>query len=693
MGDSLTSALPEPHAALARGLLLGQRASIPRDLTDEMNRAGISHIVAISGYNVTLVAQFVVIGLAWLIGRRQATVVAMAFVWVFAMFVGGSGSVSRATVMSEVMLGAMLVGRPGSGLTAVAFAAALLTAWRPVLVQDVGFQLSVAATIGIIVLAGPLQERLKPAFERVSPLPGAYLAEMVSVTLAASLAASPVLAATFGRVSLASLVPANVVAGLLFVPILATTSLTAVVGLVSEDAARALGQVTYLPLEALIQTGRIGASLPYSSLSVEGFGLTGAAVSYVILGALLYWLTRRPATDDGEEGRPASFRLQPALGLTVALLIASGWLAYDGWIADAAPSQLTVSVLDVGQGDATLIQTPAGLRVLIDGGPSTDRLLQGLSKELPPSARRLDLVVLSDAQDEHAAGLVEVLQRYEVGAVLTTPHLGVSPSFRALRDEIDRREVRLLTASAGQTLQLGPGVQLQVVSPSATQTSSDAAPLVLRLVDRNVSFLLAGALPAGDEESLIASGLELQATALVLPRHGAESRWTRRAHRSDRAAPGPDFGRAARHGHAGACDRAGAAGVPELRTDTQRQRAFALRRRAVACRSRARWAASALPVFEVAPGNKGTAQSPRPPHARNLYRRLASSPRRAPESNFGAVHERHQQRTGRRCGGCRSITGRWWPRGPQARLRPAAPRAGCSGCSTGPHPAPSRSCG
>ena len=127
-----------------------------------MNRAGISHVVAISGFNVTLVAQFVVIGLAWLIGRRQATVVAMGFVWVFALFVGGNGSVLRAAVMSEVMLGAMLAGRPGSGLTAVAFAAAVLTAWRPALIQDVGFQLSVAATVGIVVLAGPLQERLRP---------------------------------------------------------------------------------------------------------------------------------------------------------------------------------------------------------------------------------------------------------------------------------------------------------------------------------------------------------------------------------------------------------------------------------------------------------------------------------------------------------------------------------------------------
>ena len=527
MGDALTAALPEPHAALARGLLLGQRASIPGDLTDDMNRAGISHIVAISGYNVTLVAQFVVIGLAWLVGRRQAIVVAMAFVWVFALFVGGNGSVLRATVMSEVMLGAMLVGRPGSGLTAVAFAAALLTAVRPVLIQDVGFQLSVAATIGIVVLAGPLQERLKPAGERLSPAFGAYMAETVSVTLAASLAASPVLAATFGRVSLMSLIPANVVASLLFVPILAATSLTAVVGLVSADGARALGEVTYLPLEALIQTGRIGASLPYSSLSVEGFGLTGAIVFYVMLGAFWYWLTRRPSIDALDVDKLPSFRLQPALGLTLALLIAAGWLAYDGWTADAAPSQLTVTVLDVGQGDATLIQTPAGLRVLIDGGPSTDRLLQALSKELPPAARRLDLVVLSDARDEHAAGLVEVMQRYEVGAVLTTPQLGVSPSFRALRDEVDRRDVPLLTASAGQTLQLGPDVQLQVVSPAATQTSSDAAPLVLRLVDRSVSFLLAGALPAGDEPSLLSAGLDVQATTLVLPRHGAESRWTR----------------------------------------------------------------------------------------------------------------------------------------------------------------------
>jgi competence protein ComEC len=286
-----------------------------------------------------------------------------------------------------------------------------------------------------------------------------------------------------------------------------------------------------------------------------------------MLGALWHWLSRRPVIDEPDEDARPSFRLQPALGLTLALLIAAGWLAYDGWTADAAPSQLTVSVLDVGQGDATLIQTPAGLRVLVDGGPSTDRLLQALSKELAPAAHRLDLVVLSDARDEHASGLVEVLQRYEVGAVLTTPQLGVSPSFRALRDEIDRRDVPLLTATAGQTLQLGPGVQLQVVSPAATQPSSDAAPLVLRLINRNVSFLLAEALPAGDEPSLLNAGVDVRATALVLPRHGAESRWTRELI----AATGPGLaivstGPRAMGMPAPATELA-LRGVPELRTD------------------------------------------------------------------------------------------------------------------------------
>ncbi|HLG11636.1 MAG TPA: ComEC/Rec2 family competence protein, partial [Dehalococcoidia bacterium] len=195
-GEALERALPEPESALARGILLGQRASIPEDVTDDFNRAGISHLIAISGQNVVLVAGFVVAALASLIGRRPATVVAIAVVLFYAVFVGASPSVLRAALMATVMLGAVLVGRPGSALPGVVVAAAVLVAARPLLIDDASFQLSFASTLGIVLVSQRLRLMI---LARINLLPGwlaAFLAENLAITTAASFAVLPVIAGT-----------------------------------------------------------------------------------------------------------------------------------------------------------------------------------------------------------------------------------------------------------------------------------------------------------------------------------------------------------------------------------------------------------------------------------------------------------------------------------------------------------------
>lgn len=529
MDAALAKALPEPESALARGILLGSRGAIPADLTDDLNRAGISHLIAISGYNVTLVAAFIVATLAWLIGRRQALVVAMLFVPLFAVFVGGGGSVLRAAVMGEVMLGASLAGRPGSALNAVVLAGAVLTVLRPAIIQDVSFQMSFAATVGIVVASRPMKERLEAVLTHFVPPVAAPLAESTAVTMAASLAVLPVMAAIFGRVSFVALVPANLAAVWAFPLMMLGAALTAVAGLVSEPLGHLVGDVAYVPLWYLVQVARLGAKLPYASMSVDGVGVLGAAVGYVALAALGFALLRTRVPKPREETPPTAasrFRLRPGLATALVMLVAAGWLGW-GELASAASDRLTLTVLDVGQGDATLIETPSGLHILIDGGPSGDRLLQALGNELSPSQHHIDLVVLSDARDEHDAGLVALVERFEVGAVLTTSRPGTGAAYRDLVSLLQSKGIAVTEASEGQWIELGDGAHLEVLSPVADAPGVNTQSLVLRIVRGGSSVLLANALDPADEDALLASGTDLRSTALVLPRHGSDSASTR----------------------------------------------------------------------------------------------------------------------------------------------------------------------
>jgi competence protein ComEC len=568
LSASLEQALPEPESALARGILLGERASIPGDLTEDFNRAGISHLIAISGQNVVLVAGFVVASLASLIGRRPATAIAMGFVLVYAVFVGASPSVLRAAVMATVMLGAVLAGRPASALPGVVLAAAVLVAAKPLLIDDVSFQLSFAATLGIVLASQRLRVLFLP---RLALLPGwlaTFLAENAAITTAASLAVLPVIAGTFGRISLVSL-PANLLAAPVFVLALLGSAATALAGVLHPGLGRITGEVAYLPLNALVRIGRVAADVPGASLEVSGIGTIEIGAMCVAVAAMILLVHRLPAVVDTE---PASRgRVKPALAAAALVLVAAVFV----WWGDLRPDtdHLSLTVLDVGQGDALLIETPAGARILVDGGPSGARLVQALGRQLSPSERRIDLIVLTHAQDDHVTGFVELLQRYEVGGALAGPLDGQTAAYEAWREELAQLDVPLHVATAGRSIDLGDGVRIEILGPppealSDTQDDYNNNSVVLRLVYGSVSFLLTGDLAAEGEDALLASGADLHSNVLKVGHHGSDGSTTP----AFLDAVGPELavisaGADNNFGHPSPTTRLRLAGVPLLRTD------------------------------------------------------------------------------------------------------------------------------
>jgi competence protein ComEC len=585
LGELLQRSMPAEEASLARAILLGQRTAMPRDLTQDFNDAGISHLVAISGYNVMLVAGFVLASLSWLTGRRAATLIAMLLVLMFAVFVGATPPVMRAALMAQVVLSAELFGRPGSAAGALAIAAAVLTAENPQIVHFASFQLSVAAALGLAVLAGPLQERLRlllPGF-------GAIIAEPAAVTIAASLAAQPLIALHFQRVSLVAL-PANLVALPAFPLVLLGSAVTALFGGVSQDAGRFSGSVAYLPVAYIILAGRTFASLPLAVVSLEGAAAAGALLFAFLLAALgLAVRIRTGSTESPNERLSESFwaslfihryetparrpplRLRPLLGVALVLALLGGGVWYDALVPDER--DLAVTFLDVGQGDAILIETPSGRRVLVDGGPSPDVLQRELARQLPARARRIDLVVLTHAQTDHVAGLVGLGQRYAVGAYLVGNSQGLSAAYVAWAQDAIREGSAISPTGAGRRLDLGDGIRLEVLAPASprlegTRDDVNNNSVVLRLVHGRVSFLLTGDLAAAGEQALLDSGQDLRSTVLKLGHHGSDGSSSAEFLRS--VSPHlavVSVGHGNPYGHPSPTTRLRLRGLPLLRTD------------------------------------------------------------------------------------------------------------------------------
>ena len=511
---AIAARLPETSAPLLAGLLLGERSALPREIDAGFRRAGVYHILAVSGFNVALLAG-AVFGALGLCGvpRRGAAGVAAGVLVGFALVVGGQPSVLRATVMGLLLLGALLLDRESQLPNALALAGLGLLLWRPGDLWEPGFQLSFAATAGIVHLGPAVTAGL---VARGAP---GWLAGAVAVSLGAQAAVTPLMLAHFNQLSLI-----GVVANLLVVPLAAVATTLGMLALLVELASSALAALLFhalwLVLIALRAAVSLAAALPAAMVHLPSPSATIVVAWY---GALLL-----------APGIAASRRVRLVVGVLVTLVAA---LSIWPWLRPTE-SMLRVTFLDVGQGDATLIELPEGPRLLVDGGPGGARHFDVGERVLAPflwnrPLARLDAVALTHWDADHSGGLAAVLTHFHVGEFWESgrPPGGAPETVAALvRSRAPRRAL-----AAGQRLWLGPAlITVLGPSPDPAQTANDQS-LVLRLDWRGVSLLLAGDLGARGETALLERAGPVAALALKVAHHG--SRFSSTAPFLERARP------------------------------------------------------------------------------------------------------------------------------------------------------------
>jgi competence protein ComEC len=530
--DRLDESLPEPQSSLAAGILFGARGELPADLRDAMRLTGTSHLVAVSGWNVTILVGAWIAVLAWPIGRRPAAWASIAVIIGYTMLVGGQASVVRAAIMASTYVMSIIVGRQSAAPVGLAIAAAAMTAVDPQVVHDVGFQLSFAATIGLIALANPLRIRAEAAVQRWPQIADAPITrpaiETLTISLSAILFTLPITAVNFGQVSLVAL-PANLLAVPAFVAVAFTAGLVLLAGLF--PGGEIVQWIAWIPATYMIGVIELMASVPGASVFVGGLGVWFAIGWYAVLGAGTWLVTRQPidVPQPGRHWKQPRSRGATALA-TGVLVVAATAFVWSSLLTDDDGDRLSVMFLDVGQGDAVLIEGPDGNRILVDGGPSGDAAAAALSRALPFYDRRIDLLVLSHPAADHGGGLLEVLDSYNVGAVLDSPVESASSFALAWEDAVAHSGLPRYVAERGMQIDLGDGALLEVISPESSELSPWAdlndGSTVLRLTMGEVSFLLTGDIEEEAEATLVHSGTDLRATVLKVAHHGSRTSTT-----------------------------------------------------------------------------------------------------------------------------------------------------------------------
>lgn len=455
---------------LTLGLLIGDTRFLRAHDAENLRRAGLAHYVAVSGSNVA------VFMLGWWIVTAPVAIrprlragLGLVGLGIFVVITRWEPSVVRASVMTAVPLVGAVVSVPVDPWMALGTAVTVLLLVSADLLGSVGFQLSVAATAGVLVGIALARGR-KPRWLWMSLL----------VTVFAQLAVAPIILGVFGSMPLWA-----PVANLIVAPIVTAATVAGGLSLV-------VGALT--PLAALLSS-LVLIVADWASRGPQ-LGAVGVAAA-VTLGSLVAYRTTR------------------TLGIVLGLLVVvAGVGGTASWPVD--PS---VTVLDVGQGDAILIQAPSGAAMLIDGGSNPGTIDRALRHH---GVSRLDIVVATHGDADHVGGLAEVVASFDVGTLWVSAHAGPSELLTAVLDAALDRSIPVVEVERGVGARLGE-IMIEVVSPSRRFASDNDGSIVI-IASAALSVLLPGDIEAIGQREL----QELRPDIMVVPHHGSAStdqRW------------------------------------------------------------------------------------------------------------------------------------------------------------------------
>ncbi|MEM9955113.1 MAG: ComEC/Rec2 family competence protein [Chloroflexota bacterium] len=518
----IADALPDPESALLTGILLGNERGIAPNLSDDFSRVGASHVIAISGFNMAIIAGLVMGILEKPFKDRKwvATIIGIIVLAIYTILVGANAAVVRAAVMSSLLVIAPQLNRRSFVPASLAFVSILMSLFNPLVLWDLSFQLSFFAVLGLALFTEPLERGFDRIIASIIPHPyakrvSAFLNEPIVVSIAALIMTMPLTILYFGRLSLVSLL-----VNLLIVPVQAYILFfggsALLLSLISPQLAQLIFWLNMLLLQWTIGVVRFFGNLTFADIEVRLSGELVWGFFAVIIGGAIVNATRPQWAI--RLGR----RLQrnPILPTMTFIAIGLGILLLN--LTLARPNgDLHVWFLDVGHSNAILIETPDGSQILIDGGRFPSRLLTEIGDRVPFYDHNLELVIITHPDEFDLGALPAVLRRYNAQTVLVNGQPNLSETFTEVEIAIADSEV--VPVVAGYSITMDDGTLIEVLHPQVRPELDDDigdGAMVLRVSYGEVSFLLTSDVTQTGQFEMLDSGQWLGASVMQLPQHG-----------------------------------------------------------------------------------------------------------------------------------------------------------------------------
>ncbi|MFQ5900211.1 MAG: DNA internalization-related competence protein ComEC/Rec2 [Thermodesulfobacteriota bacterium] len=522
-----------PENALLKALLLGEKGEIPQDIREVFIRTGIAHILAISGLHIGIVA----LVSFWIVYRflrlsewilltsniKKLSLLISVIPIILYGFIGGfSIPTQRAVVMALVFIFAILLDREKDIYNTVAVAALIILVFHPLSILDPSFQLSFAAVISIIYIVSWLRFKGEGDIEEALLLKRVRMKNWIQtlffIPLAASIGTSPLIIFYFNRISILGFL-----ANLLIVPIIGfiVVPLTLFSGFISfiyYPAAVPFIHISAAILSLAVKVAGFFSGIPYASMWVSTPSLLSIGLYYTGVVSLLEMKRRKGA-------------------VYVFATAASLFILYrfGGYLYERTEPNLEIAFISVGQGDSTLVEFPGGKTMLVDGGGIRSDNFDTGKRVIAPilwnkGINRIDYLVLTHPQADHLKGLVFIAENFGIGEFWWNGDKGELEEYGELMQILEKKGIKTRVIHKDTPSLYIRGIKVEPLHPPFGEEGlgvNDLS-LVLRLLYKRFSLLLAGDIEKEGEEALLKSGIDIRAVAVKVPHHGSTTSSTSR---------------------------------------------------------------------------------------------------------------------------------------------------------------------
>jgi len=508
---TLNSSMPEKESYIMAGMLIGYTDKMPEELEEDFRRAGLSHIMAVSGANIAfLLAPFL-----WLLKKaglnpRWSSALAFPCMLFYVYATGMEASVVRAAIMAGITLTGMLLWRKADIYCSLAASAIIILFYNSFMLFDLGFILSFAATLSLVIF-------YKPMFSRMPEKMPKIIRDTTAGTISAQLGVIPIIAYCFNTISIIS-----VFSNLLIVPltgiITVLGAVIVVLGNILFPAARLLGTVLGAMIDLMMMITEKMAAIPWAEINIATPSIILVLLYYFILLYLRFWHPKLAK----ETARPVFASIMLLCGVVILVI-------------SIPDKSLRIYFADVGQGDCAIIRTPSGKNIILDGGGNIndtegsyvgERIVVPLLYNL--NMTDIDLMIASHGHMDHIGGLKTVIEKMNVKKLIVADANDIEMRF--LTDYAAEKGIPVMYMKEDDILYEEDGLTIKALyplkdeklMPKESTTDANELSLVARLDYGEFSALFTGDIGFISEKIILENNKDLSCDLLKVAHHGSK---------------------------------------------------------------------------------------------------------------------------------------------------------------------------